>query len=297
VGGRTLLFAEAWQSLKANLSTTIAATLTVLIGMFLLGLFIALGTWTVSWSNHVKSELAVKVDFKTLKHQPTLAQETAYARQLQSNPYVKAGGIRYVSKTHALRTMQRQFADLTTALPYNPLPDELRLTPKRPEDLDKLFDSITGKNRSPIVGAVIDGKQLSHRVLQVAHVIEAVFVIATLVLVFASILLISNTIRLSIFSRRREIEVMKLVGATNWFVRGPFMVEGLLCGVAGSFLAICCLAVGKVAVLPAIGLTSFSGGSDVHAMPFPLVTALLLVAGVLLGSIGSGLAVRRFLQV
>ena len=80
--------------------------------------------------------------------------------------------------------------------------------------------------------------------------IEVVFTLATLVLVIASVLLISNTIRLSIFSRRREIEVMKLVGATNWFVRGPFMLEGLICGVAGALLAIFFLVLGKAVALP-----------------------------------------------
>ena len=93
---------------------------------------------------------------------------------------------------------------------------------------------------------------MSHRILQVAHVIEVVFILATLILLFASILLISNTIRLSIFSRRREIEVMKLVGATNWFVRGPFMLEGLLCGLAGSLLAVVFMLLGKAIALPAI---------------------------------------------
>ena len=78
------------------------------------------------------------------------------------------------------------------------------------------------------VERVKDGQQTSKRILQVARVIEVVFLVAVIVLLAASILLIANTIRLSIFSRRREIEVMKLVGATNWFVRGPFMVEGLL---------------------------------------------------------------------
>ena len=74
--------------------------------------------------------------------------------------------------------------------------------------------------------------------LQLAHVIETVFVFAVLILLAAAMILIANTIRLSIFSRRREIEVMKLVGASNWFVRGPFMLEGLLCGLIGSVLAV-----------------------------------------------------------
>ena len=87
-----LLIAEAWRSLAANISTTFAATMTVLVGMFILGLFIALGTWTVSWSNHVKHELVVKVDFKTSGQKggpATRAQENAVARSLQSNAQIK----------------------------------------------------------------------------------------------------------------------------------------------------------------------------------------------------------------
>jgi cell division transport system permease protein len=293
VGRGKLLLSEAWWSLGANLATTIAATVTVLIGMFLLGLFIALGTWTVSWSNHVKRELVVKVDFV---HNATRAQETEYARRLQSNPYVKGGGIRYVSKEVGLRQMQKLYPGLSQNLAGNPLPDRLDVIPNSPENVDKLYNSITGAHKSASVHAVIDGKQVSHRILQVAHAIEVVFVLATLVLVAASILLISNTIRLSIFSRRREIEVMKLVGATNWFVRGPFMLEGLICGVLGSMLAVFLLVLGRTFALPAI-LPNLTSDPDVHAMPFPILAVVLLATGLGLGAVGSGLTIRRFLKV
>jgi cell division transport system permease protein len=89
---------------------------------------------------------------------------------------------------------------------------------------------------------------------------------------------------------------MKLVGATNWFVRGPFMLEGLICGLGGSILAVILLLVGKEVALPAI-LHHAGGGSDVHALPFVLNALTLLVAGLVLGAIGSGLTLRRFLQV
>jgi cell division transport system permease protein len=292
-GRGKLLFAEAWRSLGANLSTTVAATMTVLIGMFLLGLFIALGTWTVSWSNHVKRELVVKVYFKD---GATSAQKTDYARMLQQSPYVKAGGIKYVSKVEGLRQMQKQYPELTKNLSGNPLEDRMDVTPNKAENVDKLYDSLTGSQKPAYVDKVNDGKKISHRILQVAHVIEVVFTLATLVLLVASVLLISNTIRLSIFSRRREIEVMKLVGATNWFVRGPFMLEGLLCGLAGSLLAVFFLVIGKAVALPSI-LPHLSGDSDVHAMAFPLVALALLGTGLGLGAVGSGLTIRRFLQV
>jgi cell division transport system permease protein len=113
----------------------------------------------------------------------------------------------------------------------------------------------------------------------------------------ASTLLIGNTIRLSIFSRRREIEVMKLVGATNWFVRGPFMIEGLICGFGGALLAIIFLILGKEIALPAISYHGFKDAPDVHALAFPLTALILLGTGLALGAVGSGLTLRRFLKV
>src|SRR5204863_10214951 len=140
------------------------------------------------------------------------------------------------------------------------------------------------------------GSQTAKRVLTIAKVIWIAFLIAVVLLVIASTLLIANTIRLSIFARRREIEVMKLVGATNWFVRGPFMLEGLLCGLVGSLAAVILLVLGKEIALPSL-LPHIGGGSDVHALPFALNALALLVAGLLLGAAGSGLTMRRFLQV
>ena len=292
-GRSKLLLAEAWRSLGANLSTTVAATMTVLIGMFLLGLFIALGTWTVSWSNHVKRELVVRVYFKD---SATTQQQSDYANRLAQNHYVKANGIKYVSKEQALKQMAQREPEMVQGLAFNPLPNSLEVTPDRAEDVDKLFASVSGANKAPFVDKVSDGKKISHRILEVAHVIEVVFTLATLVLVIASVLLISNTIRLSIFSRRREIEVMKLVGATNWFVRGPFMLEGLICGIAGALLAVFFLVIGKAVALPSI-LPHLSGDADVHAMAFPVVALILLAAGLCLGAVGSGLTIRRFLRV
>jgi cell division transport system permease protein len=127
-------------------------------------------------------------------------------------------------------------------------------------------------------------------------VIESIFLIAVIVLLSASTILIANTIRLSIFARRREIEVMKLVGATNWFVRGPFMLEGLICGLGGSLLAVILLFVGKEAALPSI-LPRLDSGPDVNAMGFWAISLILLSFGLLLGAAGSGLTLRRFLRV
>jgi cell division transport system permease protein len=285
-----LIFTESLRSLGANLSTTVAATMTVLIGMFLLGLMIAFGTWTISWSDHVKKELLVKVYFKD---SATPAQVNAVYTKLHADPRVK--DVHYVSKADALREMKVRYPDLfRTALPSNPLPASERVTPKRAEDIDAISNSLSPT--PPGVLKVTNAPQRSHRILRVAHLIDVVFLVAVVILVIASTLLIANTIRLSIFSRRREIEVMKLVGATNWFVRGPFMLEGLMCGLGGALTAVLLLILSKSVVLPSI-LGKLNAGSDVHAWPFWLDAALLIFAGLALGAAGSGLTLRRFLKV
>ena len=286
-----MILSEALRSLGANLSTTFAATMTVLIGMFLLGLFIALGTWVLSWSDHVKKELQVKVYFAQTTSQ---AQEYAVHQQLAKDPRVMK--IVFVSKEQAQKIMAKKFPTLyKTPLPSNPLPDSWVITPTKAEYTPALGREIQ-KAHYAGVDDVRWGSKTANRVLTIAEVIWIVFLVAVVLLVTASTLLIANTIRLSIFARRREIEVMKLVGATNWFIRGPFMLEGLLCGLGGSILAVVLLILGKELALSSI-LPHIGGGSDVHALPFALNALALIGAGLLLGAAGSGLTLRRFLQV
>jgi cell division transport system permease protein len=184
-------------------------------------------------------------------------------------------------------------------LPSNPLPDAWIVTPVKAEYTPILGAKILAAHYPGVEkgsSGVRWGSKTANRVLTIAEVIWIVFLVAVVLLVTASTLLIANTIRLSIFARRREIEVMKLVGATNWFIRGPFMLEGLLCGLGGSILAVVLLVIGKELALPSI-LPHIGGGSDVHALSFGLNALALIGAGLLLGAAGSGLTLRRFLQV
>jgi cell division transport system permease protein len=286
------------RSLGANISTTLAATVTVLIGMFLLGLFIAFGTWVVSWSDHVKRELVVHVYYctsDTCAKDATQQQMDAVARVATSSPLVKDAI--FVSKARALELMRQKHPEEVSQLPSNPFPNALTVVPKRGDDIEKVAALFKA---SPTVGIdkVDYGKKTTHRVLKLAHVIEIFFIIAVILLLLASTLLIANTIRLSIFSRRREIEVMKLVGATNWFVRGPFMLEGLICGVAGAVGAVVLLILGKEIALPSLLHSGpLNAGNDVNALSFSLNAVILILTGLLLGAAGSGLTIRRFLRV
>jgi cell division transport system permease protein len=285
-----LVFSESLRSLSANISTTIAATMTVLIGMFLLGLFVALGTWVVSWSEHVKNQLEVKAFFLD---EAGVKQINAVRVYLDRDPRVKQ--YEFVTKKEALADMKKRYPKLVANLPSNPLPASYEIMPVHAEQVKAIAADLRAQKFAGIE-RVKDGQQTSQRILQVARVIEVVFLVAVVVLLIASTLLIANTIRLSIFSRRREIEVMKLVGATNWFVRGPFMLEGLLCGAAGSLAAIVLLLLGKELALPAI-LGHIETTSDVRALAFSMTALILLLVGLAVGALGSGLTLRRFLRV
>ena len=120
--------------------------------------------------------------------------------------------------------------------------------------------------------------------------------VLTVRLTIASVLLIANTIRLSLYARRREVEVMKLVGATDWFIRWPFVIEGIVVGAAGALLAIAVLGVTKIALLDPL-----ANNWTLIAAPRTIsVTALLIVllgAGIGVSALGSGLSLRRFLRV
>jgi cell division transport system permease protein len=291
-----LLLSEAVRSLGANVSTTAAATMTVLIGMFLLGFLIGLSTWAFSLSNHYKHELVVKVFFDR-----GVAQKDVDAVRSKlspaTNPLVKS--VQYVSAEEGLKKMREKNPELFkgSTLPYNPLGPALTVQPKRGEDTVAIANSLTANGDSPPgVHDVNYGKKTAHKLLTAAKVIDVFFILAVIVLLVSSTLLIGNTIRLAIFSRRREIEVMKLVGATNWFIRGPFMLEGLITGLAGSLAAIVLLVLGKELALPRI-MPHVIRASDIHAWPFELTAVIILVTGLLLGAAGSGLTIRRFLQV
>ena len=287
-----LVVSEAFRSIGANLSTSFAATMTVLIGMFLLGVFIGLGTWLVSWSDDKKRELAVHV---FIADQATEKQTNELRVLLESDDRVKPGGITFISNAKALEIMRKRNPELTANLASNPLPASFDVVPTRGEDTEAIAISLQNA-RLAAVDTVRYGKEVSQRILQIARAIQIVFLIAVFVLLAASTILIANTIRLSVHSRRREIEVMKLVGASNWYVRGPFMLEGLLTGLAGSVAAVILLFVSREIAIPRI-LGHIQDDADVRALAFTWTALILVMGGLAIGALGSGLTLRRFLRV
>ena len=287
-----LIFSEALRSIGANLATTFASAVSVLVGMFLIGVFIGIGTWLVSWSDDKKRELAVHV---FISDQATQKQVNELRVLLESDPRVKKpGGIEFITKAEALEIMKKRAPELTENLATNPLPASFDVVPTRGEDTAAIAQAVR-QAKLPAVDDVTHGEEVSERILAIARAIQVVFLIVVIVLLGASTILIANTIRLSIFARRREIEVMKLVGATNWFVRGPFMLEGVLTGLAGSVAAVILLFLGREVAVPNVDY--IHNDPDVQALAFSYTAALLIFVGLAIGALGSGLTLRRFLKV
>jgi cell division transport system permease protein len=265
--------------------------MTVLIGMFLLGLFIALFSWVNSWTDHVRKDVLVKVFFV---QDASVSQINAVSSKLLTFPETK--DVVFVSKEEALQRMKEKYPDLTKNLSSNPLPAAFEVTPKDADQVKALADKL-----QPLPAGVdkIDyAEKKTERILAVTNVIKYIFLLGSIILLIASTILIANTIRLSIFARRREVEVMKLVGASNWFIRGPFMLEGVICGLIGAIAAVILLVLAKEFALPVIeGHSSTFREDDVHALSFPLVALILIGVSLLVGAAGSGITLRRFLQI
>jgi cell division transport system permease protein len=226
------------------------------------------------------------------------SQIDAIGTRLRANPDVKA--VHYISKTQAKARARSELGKDVDLIPGNFLPAEFDVklsSPGHAKDVASSVKTMPGVERKD---GVKYGGQTADRFLRNTSIIEAVVGALILLLAIAAVLLIANTIRLSIFARRREIEVMKLVGATNWFVRLPFMLEGMLCGLGGALLSVVLLG-GAYQMLLSKWLDSSTSGSltvqTAHSMPFWMIAIVLLAAGTALGAMGSGLTMRRFLRV
>jgi cell division transport system permease protein len=293
-------FGEATKSLRSNFATTLAAVVTVLIVLYLFGIGAALGSYIFSYTEKVRGDVTIKVWVSDEAKDSELHDIRA---RLAADPRVDARSITFVTKEQALAEAKKQFSQQTIKfLAGNPFPARFQMKAKNPDQSAAIASSIAGmKGLEPSTDELPNpdyGARTADKVLSTAGVIEAVIAGIAVVLGIAAVLLIGNTIRLSIFARRREVEVMKLVGATNWFVRWPFMLEGMICGVMGAIGAAIVLFISYEALRGYFETETLSGqGGGASALAFWQLAVLLVLAGLGLGAAGSGLTMRKFLRV
>jgi cell division transport system permease protein len=285
--------------MSRNAVPSFAAMASVLVTVLVLGMFIPVVQATTGAANDVRSRVLVNVYLKTTATQGDVDR----VKRMLDDKVAHVGTYQYVSKNQALAEQRRRYPEAYDLLGSNPLPDTFRVTPDKPDNAlalrDALSPSAPGGGRTaidPSIDSVKNSRDDTKKILVATRVVKLTTGLLTALLVVASVLLVSNTIRLSLFSRRREVEVMKLVGATDWFIRWPFVIEGIVLGALGGLVAILLLLVGKIALLDPL-TQQFSLLAAPDTIHFGLLVAVLLLASVGVSAAGSGLSLRRFLRV
>jgi cell division transport system permease protein len=289
---------EAFRALRRSAAPSLAAMLTVLLTAVVLGVFIPVVQATTGTANEVRDR--VVVDVFVTNGTPKEGVD-ALGRTLGATANVEK--VEFISKQEALERERKRNPEAFDLLGHNPLPDAFRLTPDDPDAVGAIVDRLAPRQadgrRRPTVAAIDEVRNReedTEKILSATSLVKLLTASLAALLVFASIALVANTIRLSIFARRREVEVMKLVGATNWFIRWPFVIEGVVVGFVGGLVAVGLLAIAKETIVD-----PFSDRFALLAAPdtidFPLLVTVLLGACIAVSAIGSGLTLRRFLRV
>jgi cell division transport system permease protein len=281
-------------NLRRNLVMTVAAILTMSVSLFLVASALIMRQATkkasIQWRGGVELAIFLAPDVS-----PGL--KDAIGHQLESMPNIKK--IKYVDKAGAYQEFKTMFAntpDLVNSLSQADMPPSFRVVPTRAEDVDAIGHRFNGQ---PGVKNVAYAKEVIASLIKDYNKKVKVAVGIAVGVSLGAIALIVNTIQLAVFARRREVAVMKLVGATNWFIRIPFMMEGLTEGLLGALGAFGLAYVFRDTIASFVSSPSVTGGSALYVTPTEAILSgvVVLVLGCGVGAAGSAFAVRRFLSV
>ncbi|HMU26976.1 MAG TPA: permease-like cell division protein FtsX [Solirubrobacterales bacterium] len=295
---------EALRAIKRNVAPTTAAVVTTVLTALLLGVLIPVFQTAQSKGEDVRGQLELRT---FLYDDATKAETQALMVKLEGLPHVES--VTLLTKADAKKEFLasdfgKQNPDALKQLGgKNPLPANFVIKPDDASNLEGIRNAIQPVGAkgdpqyiSPIIASVDDRQEDARDIEQVTGALKLILTVITVLLICASLLLIGNTIRLSIYTRRREIEVMRLVGATRWFIRWPFMIEGVVVGILGGAIAILVLWIGKVTVVDPLS-DKFALMNAQDSMSFAALVGCLFIAAILVSAIGSGLTMRRFLKV
>lgn len=282
------------------------AIVTIFLSLFVIGLFAVGSVLLNRIAGNVEDQVTIQA---FLSDNANKASVDAFQQKVQGWEYVQ--GVTYKSKEEALESYKQKMSnknasDVVAALDGdNPLPASLVITLSDPSKVESVAGNLTADadfkgiadDANDPSQSVQYGRETVKKLLSVTYYLRVGTVVLVALLAFIAFVFINNTIRLAISARRREIAIMRLVGASNGFIRGPFLAEGMLESLIGSLLAIAVLQAGVSIVLPRLqaGLTFLS--FDVPVPMLVLTYAALVAIGCLLGLFGSAIAMRRYLKV
>lgn len=295
-------FSETFTSLKRNFFMGFTAITTVAITLFIVGFFAIIVYDIQGIISSIKSDVELAVYLED-----NISEELKEYIEQYIISWEETDAVRYISKEQALERFKKQNegSDILKEIEGNPLPASFEIILNNPEKIDRVALRFYDKDGNCIEGVdeVIYGRNYVNTLFSITAIIGTIAFLIIIALLLAAVVLIFNTIRLSIYARRKEIEVMKLVGATNWFVRIPFLFEGFFEGFAGSVVSIILLyfinkflwiRVERVIVdTMRIKELAIVGSGNVISYAYIGVVVL----GGLVGLLSSAIALRRYVKV
>ncbi len=281
---------EVLRNFTRNAGMQATAIGTVAITIILLGAFLFIRATLAGLGSDVLNQIEISVYMDT---SASTQQLDAARAALVHDPRVLS--VEYVSKKQGLVELRENTRGIidTSLLTQNPLPDKLRVRVKDPVTVP----FVAAKTRKLSgVGNVVYPQQIVERLLQLGNVLRRIGLIVIGVFLFVAGIIISNTIRLTVFARRREISIMQLVGATNMYIRAPFICEGLLDGLLGALVAVVVLSVARLVLWPKLLLALPWVQLNTASVGMPTLILELFVAGGAIGVVASWISVGRHLR-
>ncbi|NFD75663.1 ABC transporter permease [Clostridium botulinum] len=285
---------DSIKGLRRHKTLSTASIATVAATLFILGVFI-LSIMNVKQAvteveSKVEATIVLKDDIKT-------EQEKAIKDKINSVAGVEK--VTYESKKDALEKFKKQLGENNKSLAEglekeNPLPNSIIVRVEKPELVSKVVGSIKDMDG---IDQIKDGKEIVDKITKITNTLKWMGVVLFLILIGVSLFLIGNTIKITVYSRKREIGIMKYIGATDWFIRWPFVFEGIIIGILGAIIAIVLLYYGyKAAYAKAsVGLIFVSLLNP--SVVLSSVLWIFVLVGIVIGAIGSILSIRKFLSV
>ena len=285
-------FRETSIALRRNALVTFAAISTAFISLFLVG-----GSLLVTKQvSLMTGEWAEKVEVSVfLRDDASQDEITALGQKIEALPEVRE--VYFENRQQAYENFKRDFRDnasLVENVGPDAMPQSYRIKLLDPEDVPIIGARLAG---DPAVDEVRDEKEIVDKLLAVTSVLRNGVLAVALIMLVSAAGLIANTVRMAVFARRKEIAIMKLVGATNWFIRVPFLIEGVIEGLIGSVAAVFALFAMKFLFIDQLRNQINFVRTWIDTPEILVVVPILLLAGVLSAAVASLLAMRRFLEV
>ena len=294
-------FKQSLQGFARNLSTTLGSIITIFLSLFIIGLFLMGGAVIQNVVESVENEVSITAYVADEASESDIAAAQDYIRGLDG-----VSSVSFTTKDQALEKFREMSSNaaIVDELGGNPLPASIDIELSDPQKVEEVAQQIESSDQFKKIAdednpsdSLKYGQRTVERLFSVTNYIRYIGLALIVLLVFIALVFINNTIRLAILARRKEIAIMRLVGASNGFIRGPFLMEGALHAVIGAALAVLCLELLRRFVVPGIQSSLTFLPMDVPTSTFLFIYLILLVAGLVIGLIGSALAMRRYLKV